>query len=262
MRIEERLRESAAGHGGAHPAVVAARGSHSYTELDCKSERLAAALQASGVRRGDCVMMFMDDGWEAVVSVFAVLKAGGVLAPVGAGATVATLCDAMQKDQPVAVITQSRLATMVATAISSVWSVRLIVLAGGDRARAGGTCISFEEAVARVGRMVPLATAGADTDPAIQFNGEAPLTHCQIAEDAAAAASCGDGILLPPLAERSGFSRLLAAIAAGRTMIARLPFAHDDSERRVVDVPPAKPRLRISVSTETVLAGGMPVFQR
>ena len=262
MRIEERLRESAAGQGGAHPAVVAARGSHSYTELDCKSERLAAALQAGGVRRGDCVMMFMDDGWEAVVSVFAVLKAGGVLAPVGAGATAAALSEALQEGQPVAIVTQSRLATMVAAAISSVWSVRLIVLAGGDRARAGGTCISFEEAVTRVGRVAPLATPGADTDPAAQFSGEAPLTHRQIAEDTTAAANCGEGILLPPLAERSGFSRLLAAIDGGRTMIARLPFVHNEAERRIVDVRPAAPRLRILGSANTAMAGATPVFQR
>ena len=57
------------------------------------------------------------------------------------------------------------------------------------------------------------------------FGGEAPLTHRQLAEDAAGAAVPGDGIALPPLAERAGLSRLLAAVDAGRTMVARSLFA-------------------------------------
>ena len=143
------------------PAIVAGRARHSYAELDLKSERLAAALQAGGVTRGARVVVFMDDGWEAVVSLFAVLKAGGVVVPVGSGADGRrAFTRSLQKDQPVAIVTQSRLAAMVAAAIASVWSVRLIVLAGGDRARTGGTCISFEEAVGRIGRVTPVAARG------------------------------------------------------------------------------------------------------
>ena len=159
MRIEERLKESAARHG-AHPAIVAGRAGHSYAELDAKSDRLATALQAGGVTRGARVMVFMDNGWEAVVSLFAVLKAGGVVVPVGTGASAGALSEKLHKGQPVAIVTQSRLAAMVAAAIASVWSVKLIVLAGGDRARTGGTCISFEETVGRMGRATPVAARG------------------------------------------------------------------------------------------------------
>ncbi len=262
MRIEERLKESVARHG-AEPAIVGGRACHSYAELDLKSERLAAALQAGGVQRGARVAMFMDDGWEAVVSFFAVLKAGGVLVPVDAEATAGGLSERLRKERPVAVVTQSRLAAMVAAAIASAWSVRLIVLAGGDRARAGGTCISFEETVGRIARVPPLAAAGDDGDPAVVFAGEAPLSHCRLAEDAAAAAIADDGIALPPLADRAGLGRLLAAVDAGRTMIVGARYVREsEAERRGGERRPAESPFGVAGLFEGKMAGGVPALQR
>lgn len=50
----------------------------SYAEIDEMTNRLANALIAAGVRRGDRVALFLDNSVEAVIGVFAVLKAGGV----------------------------------------------------------------------------------------------------------------------------------------------------------------------------------------
>ncbi len=260
MRFEQRLRESVGRHG-ALAAVVTQRGRHSYAELDLKSERLAAALQAGGVTRGARVVLFMEDGWEAVVSLFAVLKAGGVLMPVATAATASEFHAILHQDQPVAVLTQSRLAAMVAASIASVWSVRLIVLAGGDRARSGGTCISFEEVVGGIGRVAPLADAGNDSDPAVLIAGEAPLTHRQLGEDAAGAAISGDGTMLPALAERAGLSRLLAVVEAGGTMIVRSPSVRaDDAGQRIVDLRPAPPPFGMSRRFDAAVAGGSARF--
>ena len=262
MRIEERLRDSAARHG-TRPAIVAQRIRHSYAELDLKSQRLAAVLQDGGVGRGGRVAIFMDDGWEAVVSAFAVLMAGGVVVPIGAGAPASALAETLQTIQPVAVITQSRLAAMVAAAISSLWSMRLIVLAGGGQARSGGTCISFEETVGRVGRIPPLAAVGDDTDPAVQFSGEAPLTHRQLIENTEGAAVYGDGIVLPSLVERAGFVRMLSALAAGCTMTASSVCAREDErERRADEARPGESAFGISRLLDTAMAGVAPVLQR
>ncbi len=261
MRIEERLRNNAARHG-ARPAIVARRVRHGYAELDLKSQRLASVLQGGGVARGGRVALFMDDGWEAVVSAFAVLMAGGVAVPIGAGAAAITLAETLQKIQPVAVITQSRLAAMVATAISPVLSVRLVVLAGGGQARSAGTCISFEETVGRIGRMPPLAAAGEDTDPAVQFGGQA-LTHCQLAEEAAAASIDGDGIVLPPLAQRAGFVRMLSALDGGHMMIAPAAFARQaGGGRRTEELQPGESAFGISGLLDAAMAGAVPALQR
>lgn len=48
-----------------------------YEALDGWSTRLAEALRAGGVRRGDRVVIFMDNRSETVVSIYGTLKAGG-----------------------------------------------------------------------------------------------------------------------------------------------------------------------------------------
>ena len=262
MRIEERLKESVARHG-AYPVVIAGRASHSYAELDLKSERLAAALEGGGVGHGDRVALFMDDGWEAVVSTFAVLKAGAVAVPVDASTSAVDLSAMLQKQQPVAVATQSRLAALLATAVATALSVRLVVLAGGDRARAGDTCISFEEAVGRIGRVPSLAPAGSDADAAVVIGSEAPISHRQLLEDAAAVAPAGEGIVLPPLAERAGLSRLLAAIDAGSSMMVRSRLVPEVTADRRTAAPRDESRFAVARLLDAAAAvGATPALQR
>jgi amino acid adenylation domain-containing protein len=50
----------------------------SYRQIEERSNRLAHALLASGLQRGDRVAICLENSAETVVSVFAVLKAGGV----------------------------------------------------------------------------------------------------------------------------------------------------------------------------------------
>lgn len=229
MRIEEWLRAGAARHG-VQAVLVAERGRRSYAELDRKTERLAAALQTGGVARGVAVALFMDDGWEALVSFFAVAKAGGIAVPVASGTSAGELAGVLADSRPLAVVTQARLAAAVAAAIAPVRSIRLVVLAGGDRTRGGGTCIPFEDVVERVGPVPPLAAAGDDSDVAVLVDGDA-LSHRRIVDEAARAAVTADGMILPPLAERSGIVRLLAAIAAGRSMVACRTLAAEGGYR-------------------------------
>jgi long-chain acyl-CoA synthetase len=47
-----------------------------YRELDLMANRLANTLLSVGVERGDRVVVFMDNSIEAVISIFAILKAG------------------------------------------------------------------------------------------------------------------------------------------------------------------------------------------
>jgi long-chain acyl-CoA synthetase len=51
---------------------------HRYGELLDSARRLASALQARGVQRGDRVAVYLDNTWPCVVSIYAVLLAGGV----------------------------------------------------------------------------------------------------------------------------------------------------------------------------------------
>ncbi len=81
MRIEQYLTKSAQ-RFGTKTALVAGDRRLSYGELDAASDRLAAALVRRGLKRGERAVVFMDNAWEAVVGLFAVLKAGAVFSPI------------------------------------------------------------------------------------------------------------------------------------------------------------------------------------
>ncbi len=59
-------------------AVVVEGRPYSYRQLLDSAARLANALQKRGVQRGDRVAIYMDNTWPCVVSIYAVLMAGGV----------------------------------------------------------------------------------------------------------------------------------------------------------------------------------------
>lgn len=63
-------------------ALVCGEQRLSFGELARRAERLAALLQQRGVQRGDRVALFLDNGPEMVVGVWAALKAGAVFMPV------------------------------------------------------------------------------------------------------------------------------------------------------------------------------------
>src|SRR5436305_607302 len=66
MRVERFLEDSAR-RFPEQIALVAGRKRLSYGELDALAERLAGALAARGVQRGDRVVLFLDNDWQAVV---------------------------------------------------------------------------------------------------------------------------------------------------------------------------------------------------
>src|SRR5437016_2200908 len=53
-----------------------------YSQLDQMADRLANMLIAAGVRRRDRVAIYLHNCVEAVVGIFAILKAGGVFVPI------------------------------------------------------------------------------------------------------------------------------------------------------------------------------------
>jgi long-chain acyl-CoA synthetase len=65
-------------------ALVAGNARLSYREVADYACRLAQALRACGVQRGDRVAIFMDNGWQCAASIFGVLLAGGVFVAVNA----------------------------------------------------------------------------------------------------------------------------------------------------------------------------------
>ena len=67
------------------PAVIDGERVLSYGELDVAANRLARLLRRHGAGRGQLVGVVMDKGWQQVVAVLAVLRAGAAYLPVDAG---------------------------------------------------------------------------------------------------------------------------------------------------------------------------------
>ena len=66
----------------AKPAVVFFGRSHSYAEVQRQAERLAARLHALGLRKGDRVILDMQNCPQLVIAHFAILRANAVVVPV------------------------------------------------------------------------------------------------------------------------------------------------------------------------------------
>ena len=77
MQVEDFLEDSARRLSG-KTALVAGDRRLTYGELDAQCNRLAHALVSEGVDRGDRVVVYLDNTVEAVIAIFAALKAGAV----------------------------------------------------------------------------------------------------------------------------------------------------------------------------------------
>lgn len=78
--VHHYLRDSAA-RSPDQLAVVDAKGSYTYAELDERSDRIAALLHRLGVRRGDRVGIYLRKSREAVAGIYGAMKAGAVYVP-------------------------------------------------------------------------------------------------------------------------------------------------------------------------------------
>lgn len=81
MQLQTFLERSAAATPDKTVLICGAR-RVSYRELEATANRLAHGLRRAGVGRGDRVAIYLDNCIEAVVAIFAVLKADGVFMPI------------------------------------------------------------------------------------------------------------------------------------------------------------------------------------
>lgn len=78
--LHQLLTESACKHPD-RPAVIFGESLLTYAELDAQSNRLAATLATLGVVSGDRVGILLNKSPEALVSIYGILKAGGIYVP-------------------------------------------------------------------------------------------------------------------------------------------------------------------------------------
>ncbi len=144
-----------------------------YGEIDSRAQRLAATLQSSGVKRGDRVAIYLENCTEAVISIFAALKVGGVFMPVNPQTKADKLTYLLNDSEARVLITSGVLCEIAAHAIEKAPSVAasIIVQPKSSALLAGRATITFEDATRSTNEFSLPATIDQDLASIIYTSG-------------------------------------------------------------------------------------------
>jgi long-chain acyl-CoA synthetase len=234
MRVEQFLRDSARRFGD-KIALVADGARLTYRELDRASDRLAGVLAARGITRGDRVIVFMDNCREAVIAIFAALKAGAVFSPINPSTKAEKLAFVLDNCRARALITQEKLRAVASAALAETPSIALTVIAGAREPLRGA--VSFEAALAAEAE--PPGNPGIDLDLAMLiytsgstgFPKGVMMTHQNVVAAATSITTylenTADDVILNvlPISFDYGLYQVLMAAKVGATLVLEQSFA-------------------------------------
>jgi long-chain acyl-CoA synthetase len=226
MRVEQFLSDNAK-QFPAKLALIAGGRRMTFAELDIESGQLGAALVQRGLQRGDRAIVFMDNCWEVVVSIFAVLKAGGVFSPINPSTKTDRLAYVINNCRASAILTQSKLLPVVDAAQAECPSLRIGIAAGRD----------FDDALNC--NVAPPAMPGIDMDLAMLvytsgstgFPKGVMMTHGNVVAAATSITTylenTPDDIILNvlPISFDYGLYQVLMAMKVGATLVLEKSFA-------------------------------------
>jgi long-chain acyl-CoA synthetase len=225
MRIERYLQDSAA-RDGARTAIVAGETRLSYARFLDLSTRMASTLRLNDIAPGDRVLILLDNGWQAAVTIFATWIAGAVICPVNPSSKNARLAQIARDCRPAMVVAEGRLAHLVQNTAELADIPRLVT----------GDAGSFDAAI-EAEPLVSEALPGTDLAALIYTSGSTGepkgvmLAHENM--DAAARSittylenTASDIILVVlPLSFGYGLSQLVTAMLVGATLVIEKSFA-------------------------------------
>lgn len=150
MLVQDFLEQSAASYP-AKTALVTDRERYSYVQLEEQANALARALIAAGVTRGDRVVIVLPNSVEAVLAIFASLKAGAVFVLLHPTVKSDKLAYVLNNCRASAIITSCAKLDSDPRWLSDTPYLRSVLLVGGARRPAdlvqssGKNAISFDE---------------------------------------------------------------------------------------------------------------------
>jgi long-chain acyl-CoA synthetase len=226
MRVEHFLKDSAR-RFPAKTALIAGGRRMTFGEIDSASDRLAVALAQRGFMRGDRAIVFMDNCWEAVVSIFAVLKAGGVFSPINPSTKADKLAYVVNNCRASAIVTQLKLLPVADAARAECPSLKIGLAVGRD----------FNDALNC--DAAPPAMPGIDIDLAMLvytsgstgFPKGVMMTHQNVVAAATSITTylenTPDDVILNvlPISFDYGLYQVLMAMKAGATLVLEKSFA-------------------------------------
>jgi long-chain acyl-CoA synthetase len=120
-------------------ALVTAKGTMSFAELNRRSGRFAAALLALGVRRGDRVLLAVAGASEYLVSCYGILKAGAVVVPHDPDTRTEILAHAITNCDARALVAEAKNAVLLDGGSGRVPTLEHVISAGPVRLKEPGS---------------------------------------------------------------------------------------------------------------------------
>ncbi len=142
------LLERSAERVGDRPAVIDGERSASYAELDGAAGRLAALLLDRGVLPGDRVALLIEKRLEAIVAIYAILKAGAAYVPLDASSPVRRLAYIIANAGIRTIVTSTACAATTTAVVAAVeGSIRDAIVVDGDTDGETGAVWTGAEAI-------------------------------------------------------------------------------------------------------------------
>lgn len=236
MRVEEFLHDSAKRTPDKTAMVTASR-RLTWAEFDADADRVATALADLGVRRGERVLVFMDNCWEAAVAIFAILKAGAVFSPINPSTKADKLAWVIDDCRATAILTLGRLMPVVEEARRLSGRPITLISTSGGPAWSWEHVVPFETCLAHAAH--PIADRGIDVDLAmlVYTSGSTGrpkgvmMTHRNIEAAATSITTylemTADDVVLCvlPISFDYGLYQLLMTVKLGGTLVLEKSFA-------------------------------------
>jgi amino acid adenylation domain-containing protein/thioester reductase-like protein len=144
-------------------AIIHDGRSFTYGELNARANQIARLLEARGVRRGDCVGVCLERGYDMVVAVLAALKAGACYLPLDPNYPADRLEYMLTDAAPKILITQTKLETLLPAG-----AVELVVVDEEQQSIASypdANAIPAAEELAGAGPLYVIYTSGSTGKP-------------------------------------------------------------------------------------------------
>lgn len=141
MQLVQSFLEESAARTPHKTALVCGEQRLTYADIEAMANRLAQALVANGVGRGDRVLLFLPNSVELVIAIFATLKANAVFVPVNHSTKPDKLRFLAQDCWAAGLITRQRQAQTAVSLQKSIPSLNTVVIVGN----APDGCLSFAE---------------------------------------------------------------------------------------------------------------------
>lgn len=243
-------------------AVVVEGTPYTYSQLLDQASRLATALVARGIQRGDRVAIYMDNSWPCVIAIYATLMAGGVFLVINPQTKSDKLQFIIDDSDAKVLLTDGHLADVFIPVLPKCSKLRSRICAGKLPPRAAAHSIeAFDVAVTGAAPMTaPVAANSLDLAALIYTSGSTGQPKGVMQTHQSMVFTLGslieylretpeDRILCPlPLAFDYGLYQLLMAVQLGATLVLERSFTYPaqvfqrmDQER--VTVFPAVPTI-------------------